>query len=145
MSRGTSVLIAVLVSLFVGFLARQLIFPCPPPPASNGSVAVTVIDRNGSPPDVLPEKAKISTEDFVFWASNTKKKHIAIEFEEEVFVNMKKTGNRWAVRCDKRTCFSDEVKVPANPDKEYKYWQINFEPGHPENRKEKDGWVIIDR
>ena len=111
MSRGTSVLIAVLVSLIVGFVARSVIFPR----AASRGVVVAVLDKGNDPPDVLPETVPISRKDFVSWVSDTDKKHIGIEFEEEVFLRMTKKGKGYAVRCNEGTCFSDQVRDAQNP------------------------------
>jgi hypothetical protein len=87
----------------------------------------------------------MAKEDTVSWLASSPKKHTRIEFEEELFDNMKHLPNgRYLPACKKRQCDSGTVKSNYVPMKKYKYWQVLRDPDGTKE-KSKDGWIIIDR
>lgn len=139
MSRWISAVLALVVGFGIGFVVlkterAQL-------GAGNQSVHVFEDPKDGDLPHVDPNEATIGLNDFVMWVSDNAKKDVMVEFEKEVFHGMTQVKNgRWQPKnCKGRNCGSGAVK--AGPGK-YKYWQILEDPGGA-NRKEKDGWIII--
>jgi hypothetical protein len=142
MSKG----ITVILSLLVGFLVGWLLFRTPSITA-RGNHVVSVYGDPGEDdaPSVSPNRLPIPKEDTVSWLASSPNKHTRIEFEEEVFQNMKHLPNgRYLPVCKKRRCDSGTVKVLPDPNKPYKYWQILHNPDGTKE-KSKDGWIIIDR
>jgi hypothetical protein len=142
MSKG----ITVILSLLVGFLVGWLLFRTPSITAGgNHLVAVYGDPGEDDAPSVRPDPLPMAKVDTVSWLASSPRKHARIEFEEEVFENMKHLPNgRYLPVCKKRQCDSGAVKVQPDPQKKYKYWQFLHNPdGNGE--KSRDGWIIIDR
>jgi hypothetical protein len=101
-------------------------------------------DENGDP-NVGPERATLHRDDGeqASWYSSSPKKRARIEFGKEVFEGMTQdtVSRRWRVPCDNRQCDSGKIKIGYG---EYEYWQILQDPDG-NNRKEKDGWIIVTR
>ena len=134
------------ISLVVGFGIGVLLFRAGKETKvpGRGSTVIYVYEdpKDHNLPHVSIEEAGISPADFVFWVAESSQKNVKVEFKDEVFNGMTQdpTNHRWIPECKGRNCSSGTVKAGKG---RYKYWQVLEDPDG-KNRKEKDGWIIIE-
>lgn len=110
-------------------------------------LVVVVVGPKASDLNIDELRIRKDLDEVALWVHKLKGKNLYIEFDEEVFENMTKQSNgRWRVNCQKRHCYSDEIKLyytkpEDKPKNKHTYYQIVEDAT---SREVKDGIIIID-
>jgi len=143
-SRWIGTLVALVIGGILGWLVRGSAPPTPGPQVTSGSNSILV---GPAAKQLTIPRLEISKKDHdvVWWNSRDADKVLYVEFETEIFKNMKpgKYG-KFRVRCERASCYSDAILDNA-PEKEHKYWQVLADPSGVSADDKEDGWIVIQK